>query len=102
MFGGTDNNDPLYAEGRDFAGLTLAFYNVVTVAFAFFLPAIADKLGRKLTHALCLLCGAIGLISVGGSRINICSMRVMTGVGIAWTSILSMPLCHAQRLPAKR
>ena len=91
IFGGINNNDPAYAEGRDFAGLTLAFYNVVTFAFAFFLPAIADKLGRKYTHALCLLCGAIGLFSVGWVENKNLLYISMTGVGIAWTSILSMP-----------
>ena len=91
VFGGSDNNDPVYAEGRDFAGLTLAFYNVVTFVFAFFLPVIADKLGRKWTHALCLLCGALGLISVGWVENKYFLYLCMTGVGIAWTSILSMP-----------
>jgi maltose/moltooligosaccharide transporter len=91
VFGGMDNNDPIYAEGRDFAGLTLAFYNVVTFVFAFFLPTIADRLGRKWTHALCLLCGALGLISVGWVENKYFLYLCMTGVGIAWTSILSMP-----------
>ncbi len=91
VFGGVDNNDPVYAEGRDFAGLTLAFYNVVTFIFAFFLPSIADKLGRKMTHAICLTCGAIGLISVGWVHDKYMLYVCMTGVGIAWTSILSMP-----------
>ncbi len=91
VFGGVDNNDPVYAEGRDFAGLTLAYYNVVTFIFAFFLPAIADKLGRKVTHAICLLCGAIGLIAVGWVTNKYMLYLCMTGVGIAWTSILSMP-----------
>ncbi len=91
IFGGADNNDPVYAEGRDFAGLTLAFYNVVTFVFAFALPAVADRLGRKFTHALCLLCGGIGLISVGWVENKYLLYVCMTGVGIAWTSILSMP-----------
>jgi maltose/moltooligosaccharide transporter len=91
VFGGTDNNDPVYAEGRDFAGLTLAFYNVVTFAFAFILPSVADKLGRKLTHTLCLFCGAVGLISVGWVTNKYMLYVSMVGVGIAWTSILSMP-----------
>lgn len=91
VFGGTDNNDPLYAEGRDFAGLTLAFYNVVTFVFAFILPLIADKLGRKLTHSLCLFCGAVGLISVGWVTNKYMLYVSMVGVGVAWTSILSMP-----------
>jgi maltose/moltooligosaccharide transporter len=91
IFGGVDNNDPIYAEGRDFAGLTLAFYNVVTFLFAFLLPSIADKLGRKLTHSICLFCGAVGLISVGWVHDKYMLYLCMTGVGIAWTSILSMP-----------
>ncbi len=91
VFGGKDDNDPVYAEGADFAGLTLAFYNVVTFAFAFILPSIADRLGRRITHALCLLCGALGLISVGWVTDKYMLYACMTGVGIAWTSILSMP-----------
>ena len=91
VFGGKDDNDPVYAAGADFAGLTLAFYNVVTFAFAFVLPAVADKLGRRITHAICLFCGAIGLISVGWVTDKYLLYLCMTGVGIAWTSILSMP-----------
>ena len=91
VFGGVNDRDPVYAEGADFAGLTLAFYNIVTFAFAFVLPSIADKLGRKLTHSLCLFCGAIGLISVGWVQDKYVLYLCMTGVGIAWTSILSMP-----------
>jgi maltose/moltooligosaccharide transporter len=91
IYHGVDNSDPLYAKGADFAGLTLAFYNVVTFCFAFVLPFIADKLGRKMTHSLCLLCGALGLISVGWVENPNMLFLSMTGVGIAWTSILSMP-----------
>lgn len=91
IYGGVDNADPLYAKGADFAGLTLAFYNMVTFVFAFILPSIADKLGRKSTHAICLLFGALGLISVGWVKNPQMLYLCMTGVGIAWTSILSMP-----------
>ncbi len=91
VFGATSDLDPSFGKGRDFAGLTLAFYNVVTFCFAFILPAIANKLGRKLTHAICLLCGALGLISVGWVHQPNLLYLSMTGVGIAWASILSMP-----------
>jgi maltose/moltooligosaccharide transporter len=91
IYGGTNNADPLYAKGADFAGLTLAFYNVVTFAFAFVLPSIANRLGRKTTHAICLLAGALGLISVGWVKDPLTLYVCMAGVGIAWTSILSMP-----------
>jgi maltose/moltooligosaccharide transporter len=91
VFGATSDTDPRFGDGRDFAGLTLAFYNVVTFAFAFILPYIADKLGRKTTHSLCLLIGAFGLISVAFVTDKYWLYGCMTGVGIAWASILSMP-----------
>lgn len=91
VFGGKDASDPVYAAGADFGSLTLAYYSVVTFVFAFILPFIADKLGRKTTHALCLLCGAAGLISVAFVHDKNMLFVCMTGIGIAWSSILSMP-----------
>lgn len=91
VFHGKDATDPLYAKGADFGSLTLAFYSVVTFLFALVLPYIADKLGRKTTHALCLVCGALGLISVSWVTNKYMLYGCMTGVGIAWASILSMP-----------
>lgn len=91
IFHATSETDPLYGQGTNFGGLTLAFYNVVTFLFAFVLPSIARKLGRKLTHSVCLLCGAIGLVSVAFVENKYMLYGCMTGVGIAWASILSMP-----------
>lgn len=91
VFGAKSETDPAFGDGKDFAGLTLAFYNVVTFVFAFILPSIADKLGRKLTHSICLLIGALGLISVAFVTEKNMLFGCMTLVGIAWTSILSMP-----------
>jgi maltose/moltooligosaccharide transporter len=91
VFGGKDASDPVYAEGADFAAFTFFYYSIVTTLFAFVLPFIADRLGRKLTHTLCLLCGAIGLISIGWVHDKNYLYGCMTGVGIAWASILSMP-----------
>jgi maltose/moltooligosaccharide transporter len=91
IFGATSDTDPAFGDGRDFAGLTLSYYNVVTFAFAFVLPSIATKLGRTLTHSICLLAGAAGLISVAFVTNKYMLYASMTGVGIAWASILSMP-----------
>lgn len=91
VFHGKDGSDPVYAEGADFGSLTLSFYSVVTFLFALVLPAIADRLGRKTTHAICLLCGAIGLISVNFIHDKYLLFGSMVGIGIAWASILSMP-----------
>jgi maltose/moltooligosaccharide transporter len=91
VFGAASETDAVYSAGRDFAGLTLAYYNVVTFLFALILPFIAARLGRKGTHSLCLLCGAIGLITVAFVSNKYMLYACMTGVGIAWASILSMP-----------
>ncbi|MCX8480466.1 MAG: MFS transporter [Sediminibacterium sp.] len=91
IFHASNNTDPVFGEGKDFAGLTLAFYSVVTFLFSFILPKIADNLGRKLTHSICLIIGGIGLISVGFIENKYNLYASMTCVGIAWTSILSMP-----------
>jgi maltose/moltooligosaccharide transporter len=91
VFGATSDTDPAFGNGKDFAGLTLAYYSVVTFLFSFVLPYIADKLGRRLTHTVCLLIGALGLISVAWVTNKNVLFICMTGVGIAWTSIISMP-----------
>jgi maltose/moltooligosaccharide transporter len=90
VFGGTPGT-PAYAEGIAWAGNCFAMYSAVCFAFSFALPATAGRLGRKLTHGLCLAIGAIGLVSVAfiGSKYGL--LLSMVGVGIAWASILSMP-----------
>lgn len=91
VFGATSETDPIYTDGVQFAGLTLSFYNVVAFLFALSLPLLAKKLGRKITHMLCLTAGGIGLISVAFVHTPNLLFLSMVGVGIAWASILSMP-----------
>lgn len=103
IFGATSDTDPAFGNGRDFAGLTLSYYNVITFGFAFVLPFIANKLGRKATHSLCLLVGAAGLISVAFVSNKYMLFASMTCVGIAWASILSMPYAMVSSvLPADK
>jgi maltose/moltooligosaccharide transporter len=63
----------------------------VCAVFAPFLGKLADKIGRKHTHSLCLLCGAAGLLSVGVIHNKYLLILSMVGVGIAWASTLAMP-----------
>jgi maltose/moltooligosaccharide transporter len=78
-------------------------YSAVTFLFAFALPGLARVLGRKGTHSLCLVCGALGLLSVAVIREPWLLLLSMTGVGIAWASILSMPYALlSEALPARR
>jgi maltose/moltooligosaccharide transporter len=91
VFGAPDETSPLYREGVEWAGICFAMYSVVTFAFAFALPWLAQTLGRKTTHSVCLVCGALGLLSVAVIHEPRLLLLSMTGIGIAWASILSMP-----------
>jgi len=91
VFGAPDTASPLYAEGVEWGGICFAVYSAVCFAFSLVLPVIANKLGRKNTHSLCLLCGALGLISVAIIHDKYILLLTMVGVGIAWASTLSMP-----------
>ncbi len=91
VFGATDTASPAYAMGVEWGGICFGMYSLVCFFFSFALPSIAQKLGRKTTHSLCLLCGAAGLLSVGLIHNQWLLLLSMTGVGIAWASTLSMP-----------
>src|SRR5690349_13341530 len=64
VFGATSPQSPGYTEGVKWGGICFAVYSGVTFVFAMVLPRMADALGRRITHVLCLACGGIGLLSV--------------------------------------
>lgn len=66
-------------------------YNLVAAVYALFLPVIAKYLGRKVTHALSLAAGGVGLISIYFMKDPAMLNYAMIGVGLAWASILAMP-----------
>jgi maltose/moltooligosaccharide transporter len=90
IFGGAPGT-PACAQGIAWAGNCFAMYSAVCFAFSFALPTVAERLGRKLTHGLCLLVGAVGLLSVAFISSKYPLLLSMVGVGVAWASILSMP-----------
>ncbi|NBX80028.1 MAG: MFS transporter [Flavobacteriales bacterium] len=93
IFGG-ETGSKLYSDGQNYAGLTYSFENVVTFLFALALPFLAGRFGKKWTHFICLMIGGFGLVSINlitGPDSKILLFGVMAFVGIAWSSILSMP-----------
>ena len=91
VFGAPDESSPLYTAGVEWGGLCFGFYSAVCFVFSLALPRLAARLGRRATHTLCLLCGAAGLVSVAFIHDKHLLLLSMTGVGIAWASILSLP-----------
>ncbi len=101
VFNAPDQTSPLYQQGVEWAGLCFGAYSAVCFLTSFFLPGIAARLGRKMTHAVCLLAGSAGLLSVAVIETPSLLLLSMVGVGIAWASILSMPYAMlAGSLPA--
>ena len=90
IFGGTPGT-PAYAQGIAWGGNCFAVYSAVCFVFSFALPTVARRLGRRLTHGLCLVVGAIGLLSVAVISSKYVLLLSMVGVGVAWASVLSMP-----------
>jgi maltose/moltooligosaccharide transporter len=87
----TDTSSLAYQKAANTVGPLFGRYNIVSAIFALFIPAVASKIGKKTTHALALICGGLGLISIyffqNSSYLNLS----MVGIGIAWASILAMP-----------
>lgn len=87
----TDNKSEAYQNAGDWVGVLFGIYNLVSAFYAFALPYIAKKFGRKLTHSISLIIGGFGLISIYFVPNEDWLVLSMIGVGIAWASILSMP-----------
>jgi maltose/moltooligosaccharide transporter len=86
-----DITSKTYQDAGNWVGIIFGIYNGVSALYALFLPAIALKLGRKLTHSISLVAGGLGLISIYFIHDPMLLIFSMVGVGMAWASILSMP-----------
>ena len=82
----------MYNEGANLVSGMFGWYNLFAAVFGLLLlPLLAKAFNRKITHALALVAGGVGLISfkyLGDPGHMIYSM---IGIGLAWASILSMP-----------
>ncbi|HVG18757.1 MAG TPA: MFS transporter [Blastocatellia bacterium] len=91
VFGATDPDSASYKEGVLWGNFAMSFYSITCFAVAFALPWLAAKTSRRAVHALALVCGSLGLLSVYAISNKYLLIASMVGVGVAWSSILSMP-----------
>jgi len=80
------------------SGFCFAAYNAVCFVFSFVLLGATKYTGPKLMHVICLAIGGAGLAAVPLATEKHQLLLAMTAVGIAWSSILSMP--YAMLAPA--
>ncbi|OEK05835.1 MFS transporter [Roseivirga misakiensis] len=91
IYGTTDTASAAYNEGANMVSNLFGGYNGIAAIAAIFIPLIARKTSRKMTHLIALCCGGIGLISIYFISEPQMLWLSMIGVGIAWASILSVP-----------
>lgn len=91
IYHSSDTTSAIYNEGANWVGVLFAVYNGAAAVLAFALAPLASKTSRKMTHAISLLFGAVGLVSVYFVKSPEWLIVSMLGVGFAWAGILSMP-----------
>lgn len=102
-YGTTDTTSKAYQDAGDWVGIMFMVYNGVSAITAFLLPMLAKKIGRKNTHMVCLIIGGIGLVSMLFIKSPMMLLVPMVGVGLAWSSTLTMPYAIlAGSLPANK
>jgi maltose/moltooligosaccharide transporter len=80
-----------YNEAGNKVSSAFGVYSLVSMFYALCLPFIAKKIGKKMTHAISLFAGGVGLISIYFIKDAEMLKYSMVGVGLAWASILAMP-----------
>jgi maltose/moltooligosaccharide transporter len=90
VFGAQSTNEAAYTQGIIWAGYCSGVYNTVCFLVSPVLPGVAKRIGRRGTHSVCLLAGALGVLSIALIHNKWLLFLPMMGVGIAWASILSM------------
>ncbi|HPN38627.1 MAG TPA: MFS transporter [Melioribacteraceae bacterium] len=103
IYKATDPKSVEYNTGANWVGILFASYSGFAALFAFLIPVLANKTSRKITHAICLIAGGLGLVSfyfISNPNLLIISE---IGIGLSWASILSMPYAIlAGALPQER
>lgn len=102
-YGNYQPRTPEYERAADWIASLNSVYFGVAAVVAFALPYLVSVTNRKITHAICLVIGALGFSSFIWLPSGELLWLSMIGVGIVWASILSMPYAIlSNALPAKK
>lgn len=97
-----------FEEAANWGSSCFGIYNGVAFGFAFALLWLTTKFSAKYIHIACLTVGGIGLASLGLTLFGVTFTKMalifpMVCIGIAWSSILSMPYALlSNSLPAEK
>ena len=99
---------PQYETAANWGSSCFGIYNGVAFVFAFALLWLTTKFSAKAIHIVCLAVGGLGLGSLGLTLVGVEFSKMgliipMVCIGIAWSSILSMPYAMlSNALPAEK
>jgi maltose/moltooligosaccharide transporter len=103
FYNATDPGSVGYQEAGDWVGILFGIYNGVSAIIALSLPKIAQRIGRRATHATALTIGGLSFLSFAIIPSATLLIIPMVGIGIAWGSILAMPYAMlANSIPPKQ
>ena len=97
-----------YETAANWGSSCFGIYNGVAFVFAFALLWLTTKFSAKAIHIACLTVGGLGLGSLGLTLVGVQFTQMgliflMVCIGIAWSSILSMPYAMlSNALPADK
>jgi len=92
MYNTVDTTSEAYNEGANLVSGMFGWYNLFAAAFGLvLLPFLARLTNRKITHAIALVVGGLGLASIMFLNNPQHMLFSMIGIGLAWASILAMP-----------
>lgn len=92
MYNTVDTTSEAYNEGANLVSGMFGWYNLFAAAFGLvLLPFLARLTNRKITHAIALVVGGLGLASILILNNPQHMLFSMIGIGLAWASILAMP-----------
>ena len=92
-----------FEEGNKWGSLCFAMFNVACFGISLFLPAIANVLSRRVTHALFLIIGGAGFLLMFAMPTKEFFLIGMIMIGFAWGSIMSLPyLMLSNSVPKER
>lgn len=92
-----------FNEAGNWTGVLFAFYSAVAAIFAFMIPSLAKRYGRKNVYSISLILGGLGLASFLFIHDKNTLLYAMIGVGMAWAAILAIPYAMlSSALPAEK
>jgi maltose/moltooligosaccharide transporter len=87
----TSATSDAYNEGANWVGVLFGAYNGFAALAAIVIPLMVRRLGLRVSHAINVWLGGLGLISMQFIHDPHWLLVSMLGVGFAWASILSLP-----------